>query len=62
MAEQLCWRSTQWVRLGLGSRQGVWCLSIAVRIGDHDVQEEAFDLDAFASTPVHLSLVNYGRY
>ncbi len=36
--------------------------SLAVRIGYRGVQEEVFDLDAFARTPVHLNLVNCGSY
>ena len=35
---------------------------LAVRIGYRGVQEEVFDLDAFAKTPVHLNLVNCGSY
>lgn len=36
--------------------------SLAVRIGYRGVQEEVFDLDAFAETPVHQNLVNCGSY
>ena len=36
--------------------------SLAVRIGHRGVQEEVFDLDAFAETPVHQNLVNCGSY
>ena len=35
---------------------------LAVRIGYRGVQEEVFDLDAFARTPVHGNLVNCGSY
>ena len=35
---------------------------LAVRIEYRGVQEEVFDLDAFARTPVHLNLVNCGSY
>lgn len=35
---------------------------LAVRIGYRGVNEEVFDLDAFAKTPVHLNLVNCGSY
>lgn len=35
---------------------------LAVRIGYRGVQEEVFDLDAFAKTPVHGNLVNCGSY
>ncbi len=36
--------------------------SLAVRIQYRGVQEDVFDLDAFARTPVHLNLVNCGSY
>lgn len=36
--------------------------SLAVRIGYRGVNEEVFDLDAFATSPVHLNLVNCGSY
>ena len=36
--------------------------SLAVRIGYRGVQEDVFDLDAFAKTPVHGNLVNCGSY
>ena len=36
--------------------------SLAVRIGYRGVQEDVFDLDAFAETPVHGNLVNCGSY
>ena len=36
--------------------------SLAVRIEYRGVQEEVFDLDAFAETPVHQNLVNCGSY
>jgi len=36
--------------------------SLAVRIEYRGVQEDVFDLDAFARTPVHLNLVNCGSY
>lgn len=36
--------------------------SLAVRINYRGVQEEVFDLDAFAKSPVHLNLVNCGSY
>ena len=36
--------------------------SLAVRISYRGVQEEVFDLDAFARTPVHRNLVNCGSY
>lgn len=36
--------------------------SLAVRIEYRGVQEDVFDLDAFANTPVHLNLVNCGSY
>lgn len=35
---------------------------LAVRIGYRGVQEEVFDLDALASSPVHGNLVNCGSY
>ena len=35
---------------------------LAVRIGYRGVQEEVFDLDALARTPVHGNLVNCGEY
>ena len=35
---------------------------LAVRIGYLGIQEEVFDLDAFARTPVHGNLVNCGEY
>ena len=35
---------------------------LAVRIGYRGVQEEVFDLNAFARTPVHGNLVNCGEY
>ena len=36
--------------------------SLAVRIGYRGVQEDVFNLDTFARTPVHLNLVNCGSY
>ena len=36
--------------------------SLAVRIGYRGVNEDVFDLDAFARTPVHGNLVNCGSY
>lgn len=36
--------------------------TLTVRIGYRGVQEDAFDLDAFAASPVHLNLVNCGSY
>ena len=35
---------------------------LAVRIEYRGIQEEIFDLDAFAQTPVHQNLVNCGSY
>lgn len=36
--------------------------SLAVRIGYRGVNEDVFNLDTFARTPVHLNLVNCGSY
>ena len=36
--------------------------SLVVRISYRGVQEDVFDLDAFAETPVHQNLVNCGSY